>query len=342
MIKPQVEVTTYAGGGNSPARNGGRSPGGFLDGGGDQSRFYHPSGLAVDSEDNIYVADMDNHRVRKISPNRVVTTLAGCGEEGFSDGIGSKAYFARPKGVAVALDGTIYVSDTYNHRIRKITPQGNVTTLAGGGRQGCSNRAGTNAEFAYPSDIAVDVAGNIYVADNHMIRKVSPAGEVAALAGDGSGSDGYADGNSLQARFQNPEGLFVDSSGCVFVADSRNHRIRKISPDGSTSTVAGSGESGLLDGQNMAAQFHEPCGVFLGSKGVLYVADYWNHSIRMVMPQGEVITIAGNGEEGFIDGDGGEARFNFPRAVAINSHGDLFISDQLNHRIRRVRILPAS
>ena len=230
-------------------------------GDGTPAQFNHPSGVAVDSSGNVYVADTDGHLIRKIPSDRGVTTFAGTGTAGQANHADTptSATFNSPYGVAVGSDGNVYVADTGNKRIRKITPEGEVTTFAGG--------------FGFPEGMAVDSDGILYVADsnNHLIRKITPAGVVSTLAG--SGTSGTDDGTGTAAKFYNPVGVAVDSSGNVYVADSYSNRIRKITPAMEVTTIAGDGTE---------AQFHKPVGVAVDSSGILYVAEYSGHRIRKI------------------------------------------------------------
>ena len=308
----------------------------FLDGDGLTAKFNQPYGMAVDASGTIYVADSRNHRIRTITAAGVVSTLAGSGMAGFADGTGTAAQFSSPRGVAVDGAGTVYVADRDNNRIRKVTAAGVVSTLAGSGTAGFADGTGTAAQFYWPSDVAVDGAGTVYVADshNHRIRMVTAGGVVNTLAG--SGTNGYADGTGTAAQFYNPSGVAVGDDGTVYVADSNNHRIRKVTAAGVVSTLAGSGTYGYADGTGTAAQFYSPTGVEVDSAGTAYVADYSNHRIRKITAAGVVSTLAGGGTGGYVDGTGTAARFYFPRDVAVDDAGTVCVADFGNNRIRKV------
>lgn len=199
---------------------------GYADGVGTEARFYLPTGLAVDDLGNVYVADKLNHRIRKITSNGVVTTLAGSGIQGYLDGLSNSATFNSPNDVAVDNAGNIYVADQFNNRIRKINSNGVVTTLSGSGSLGHVDGIGVAASFFLPDGLAVDSVGNVYVSDGSLIRKINSNGVVTTLAGS---SPGYADGRGEQARFYSPVGIAIDRIGSIYVADSLNNRIRKLS-----------------------------------------------------------------------------------------------------------------
>jgi sugar lactone lactonase YvrE len=239
-------VTTLAGSGTSGYQEGGGSTAQFSferSGVRDVSRsllapirldvryLFYPTGVAADAGGNVFVADFGNHRIRKITPAGVVSTFAGSGTEGFRDGRGAEAQFTAPSGIAVDAAGTLYVADQGNNRIRKIAPNGVVTTLAGSGVKGLRDGTGTEARFNAPMGLAVDASGNVFVADanNNRIREITPAGVVTSLAGS---SVGNRDGSNAGARFELPTGVAVDASGNVYVADADNNRIRKIAPAG--------------------------------------------------------------------------------------------------------------
>ncbi|MDB5101712.1 MAG: hypothetical protein JWM80_6133, partial [Cyanobacteria bacterium RYN_339] len=310
---------------------------GFADGAGATAQFNNPGGVAVDTAGNAYVADQDNHRVRKVTATGVVSTLAGSGTAGFADGAGATARFISPFGVAVDTGGNVYVADFDLHRIRKVTPAGLVSTLAGSGTQGYADGAGATARFSTPTGLAVDINGNVYVAEvgNNRIRKVTSAGVVSTLAGDGT--IGFADGAGATAKFAFPIGVAVDLGGNVYVADSANHRIRKVTSAGVVSTVAGSGIAGFADGAGATARFSNPYGVAVDTGGNIYVADKGNHRIRKVTSAGVVSTLSGDGTNGFADGASATARFSFPSGVTVDACGKLFVADQSNQRIRQIQ-----
>jgi sugar lactone lactonase YvrE len=213
-----------------------------------------------------------------------VSAFAGSGEEGYANGTGREAQFDETAGLAFDKAGNLYVADTGNNLIRKISPKGEVTTFAGSGEAGYANGTGREAEFNEPGFLAFDKAGNLYVADsgNHRIQKISPKGEVTTFAG--SGEEGYANGTGTEAQFNKPLGLAFDRAGNLYVADAGNNRIRKISPKGEVTTFAGSGEAGYANGTGVEAQFAWPVGLAFDKAGNLYVADSGINRIRKISP----------------------------------------------------------
>jgi sugar lactone lactonase YvrE len=264
------------------------------------------------------------------------TSLAGSGVAGFINAIGVSAQFNIPDGVAVDGSGNVYVADRNNHRIRKISPSGVVTTLAGSGIYGYADGAGISAQFGFPSNVAVDASGNVYVTDqgNHRIRKITSSGAVTTIAGSGVG--GFTDGTGTATQFNAPIGITIDNSGNVYVADWGNHKIRKITSSGVVTTLAGSGVAGYADGSGTAAQFNRPTGVVVDASGNLYVTDSSNHRIRKVNSTGIVTTIAGTGIQGSIDGTAISARFNFPDGISVDTSGNIYIADRNNNKIRKI------
>jgi serine/threonine-protein kinase len=327
-MRTTATVTTLAGSGSR----------GSTDGQGTLASFENPRGVAVDGSGNVYVADYDDHRIRKITPSGSVTTLAGSGSAGSADGQGKAASFNEPFGVAVDAGGNVYVADSFNYQIRKITPSGSVTTLAGSGDNGSADGQGKAASFFRPMGVAVDGSGNVYVADsnNHRIRKITAGGSVTTLAG--SGSAGYGDGQGTAASFNLPNGVAVDGSGNVYVADSLNYRIRKITAGGSVTTLAGSGSAGYGDGQGTSASFSLTIGVTVDAGGNVYVADLTNNRIRKITAGGSVTTLAGSGSAGSADGQGTSASFFSPMGVAVDGSGNVYVADVTNNRIRKITI----
>lgn len=270
------------------------------------------------------------------TPSVHVSTVAGSGAAGVTDAPGTAAQFDSPSGVAVDADGNVYVADWYNHKIRKISPSGVVTTLAGSGNNGDVDGTGSAAEFSYPFAVVVDAAGNLYVTDegNNKIRKITPAGVVSTFAG--SGWYGHADGPGSAAEFDSPEGLALDANGNLYVADRENHIIRKITPAGVVTTLAGSGSQSSADGLGTAASFNAPSGVAVDGSGNVYVAELFGHKVRKVSAAGAVSTLAGSGTQGSTDGTGTAASFDYPAGIAVDTGGTLYVSTYGGNRVRRV------
>jgi sugar lactone lactonase YvrE len=271
------------------------------------------------------------------------TTLAGSSTSGHADGQGSAAQFSAPFGIAVDSGGTIYVADTQNNTIRKVSQDGAVTTFAGlAGASGSTNGQGTAARFNNPSGITVDKSGNVYVADtnNFTIRKITPAGAVTTLAGS-PGQHGSTDGTGSAARFFFLGDLAVDGSGNVIVADYANQTIRKVTPGGSVTTIAGAaGQQGATNGPALQARFKYPRGVAVDSSGNIYISDEQNNLIRKLSTNGTVSTLAGpaggDPSGGNSDGTGAAAHFQFPEGLATDKAGNVYVSDSNNALVRKV------
>ncbi len=313
---------------------------GNADGTGTGARFAYPFAVAVDATGNVYVTDIGNHNVRKITAGGAVTTLAGSGVSGSLDGTGTAAQFSFPQGITVDGAGTVYVGDTNNSTIRKISPTGVVTTFAGVAAQtGIADGTGSAALFNYPFGLAVDSVGNVYVADNgnSTIRKINSGGTVTTFAGSG-GLTGSGDGPSSVARFDHPSAVSVDAAGNVYVVDTSNQTVRKINTSGTVSTLAGSPTViGRADGTGAAAQFFYAGGIAVTGAGLVYVADTGNHTLRAITAAGVVSTLAGaTGLSGVADGAGSAALFAYPGGVAIDGAGNLYIADHNNHTIRKM------
>lgn len=323
------QVSTFAGSGIV----------GSTDGIGTAASFNNPYDVAVDATGNLYVADYMNNKIRKITPTGVVITFAGSGIVGSNEGTGTAASFNKPSGVAIDATGNIYVADTNNNKIRKITPGGKVITFAGTGTVGSND--GVFPSFKNPSGLVVDATGNVYVADfgNNKIRKITSSGVVSTLAG--IGIVGSNDGANTAASFNSPSGVEIDAAGNVYVADYRNFTIRKITKGGNVTTLAGSvggigWTGGSIDGTGSAATFSYPFGVTIDASGNLYVADVSLNRIRKVSPAGVVSTLAGNSTNSWVDGIGVAASFKNPFGVAIDAKGVIYVADTYNHRIRKI------
>lgn len=318
-------VTTIAGSGD-----------GFQDGIADQAKFSAVTGIAVDGQGALYVSDAgSNAHIRKVSSG-VVSTLAGS-TPGFKDGTGTDAQLHGPGGVDVDAQGNLYVADWGNARIRKITPEGVVTTFAGSVK-GYEDNVGTLAKFGQVRGVCVDAAGNVYVTDGTYdnIRKITPDGTVTTVAGSG---EGFLDGEALAAKFKNPNAIVAGPDGTLYVSDTDNYRVRKISKDGMVSTVAGT-TWGYQDGPISIAQFGGLGGLCLDSQGNINVVDITNHRIRVISPDGVVSTLAGSKQlganYGFADGGAGQAQFSQPYYIAIDAADNLYVTDTGNDKVRKI------
>ncbi len=302
-----------------------------------------PLGVTADGSGNLYVADTNNSRIRKIDAAGNITTVAG-GAIG-DGGPATAAQLTIPRGVAADGSGNLYIADTNNERIRKVdAATGNIATVAGTGEQGYSgdNGAATAAQLSYPTGVEADRSGNLYIADafNFRIRKVDAEGNIATVAGDGTGGFSGDSGPATAAQLNVPYGVAPDGAGNLYIADTDNHRIRKIDAAGNIATVAGTGQQGYGgdSGAATAAQLNSPYGVAPDESGNLYIADTGNHRIRKVDAAGNITTVAGDGTSGF-SGDNGPAiaaQLNAPFSVALDESGHLYIADAGNHRIRWV------
>ncbi len=274
------------------------------------------------------------------SPSQLSLLAGNVDGPGSADGIGAAARFDHPGSAATDLSGNVYVADTTNSTIRKITPGAVVTTLAGtAGSFGSEDGIGAAARFQYPVGTATDASGNVYVADsgNDTIRKITPGGVVTTLAGT-AGSSGSADGIGAAARFNTPAGIATDASGNVYVADTFNATVRKITPGGVVTTLAGTaGSSGSADGIGAAARFRYPAGTATDASGNVYVADPSDNTIRKITPGGVVTTLAGTaGSSGAVDGIGAAARFFGPISTATDASGNVYVADSWNSTIRKI------
>lgn len=290
-----------------------------------QAAFSDPFGVAVAGDGTVYVADAgESNRIRKISPEGIVTTFAG-GAEGFSDGLTTAASFHTPSGLALDADGNLFVADTGNNRIRKITPEGLVSTVAGEGTAGFADGPAIQAQFNGPMGVAVDARGNIYVADsyNDRVRMIASDGQVSTVAG--KGTSGFADGDRYTALFDTPCGLVTTPDGSLIVADTGNDRLRKISPDGNVTTL-------------QSDELSKPIGLAISHDNFIYLTELDRSRVIQIAPDGAVHAVAGNGP-GFADGPA-EARFNQPAGIALNPQSNrppvLYVADSANYLVRKL------
>jgi sugar lactone lactonase YvrE len=333
-------VTTFAG-----------KPGiqGSDDGPREAATFNTPRDLAIGPDGTIYVSDAANQVIRKITTDGMVSTFAGQkGVSGSRDGPALEAQFSWPHGLCLDQAGNLFVADSSNHAIRKISPDGQVTTIAGQlAVSGSSDGVGSDALFKRPRGIAIDSSGNLYVSDqgNLTIRKISPAGAVTTIAGQ-AGQSGYVDGPGDQALFKYPWFLDIDKQGVVYIADLDNCVIRAVDKDGVVTTAAGiAGKHGFFDAPTDKALFGWPIGVATDAAGRVYMTDHY--LVRQVVPGKDVQTLAGYSKiystpnsppEGTDDGVGITARFNFLYGLAVGPTGDLYAADMNSHTIRRIEI----
>ena len=290
--------------------------------------------MCIDASGTLYVSDAS--RIRQVSPNGQVTTWAG-GEPGFADGPGLQARFNGPSGLAVNAAGDVFVADTFNQRIRKIAPDGTVSTLSGSVR-GYVNGAPGSARFAEPVGLALDSLGHLLVADfsNNRIRKVLASGANAGYAFlfAGTGVAGWADEPVAGwSQFDQPYGLATNGNGNLYIADSGNHRIRAIAATGEVSTVAGSSQPGIANGLGAAIQFRRPLAVTVDPSNRILVADTDNHRIRLLAPATASMTLTGS-SSGSVDGTLAEAQFDQPAGLAVGPNGTIYALDAGNSRIR--------
>ena len=331
---------------------GNGSPSFTSDGGpANQAALNVPVDVSFDRSGNLFIADQFNHRIRKVTPNGTISTVAGNGSAGFSgdNGPAVNAQINTPTGVFADGSGNLYIADVGNQRIRKVDSAGIITTLAGNGAKAYGGDGGPaiNASFYNAVRVAVDPSGNVLVADqsNHRIRRITPSGTITTFAGNGAGTPANGafsgdGGPATSASLNNPTALAVDAAGVVYIADQFNQRIRKVAVDGTITTIAGTGTAGFAGdgGPAAAALLNYPGGITVDAAGNLYFNDDINYRTRQISTNGTITTIAGSGVKDF-SGDGGpatSAALNGNFGVALDLLGNLFIADSNNNRIREV------
>lgn len=336
-LRNPYQVSTPAGSGTA----------GYADGTGTAARFSNPTGVVANAAGDVFVADRLNHRIRRITAAGVVSTFAGSGDPGFTNGTGTAARFEKPAGLAIDAAQNLYVADEQNHQIRKITPAGVVSVFAGSGIAGFVEGAAATARFLYPTGVAVDADGNVYVADsgNHRIRRIAAAdGTVTTYAG--TGVAGTADGAVADAQFSTPKALALGAGSSILVADTGNHTIRVIDA-GNVTTLAGDGTEGFANGLGTSARFSSPTGVCRDTDGSVFVSDSGNHRIRRISPDGVVDTLAGSGIAGHVDSPTAAlypataTRFHTPAGITVDSAGRIHVTQEgLVRKIARSATLP--
>ena len=305
-----------------------------------------PLGMCLYSSGNLYITDPWNYRVRKLASGGTISTVAGNGGSRYL-GDGGPALLAQlnqPYGIAVDSAGNVYFSEYGNSRVRKITPDGGITTVAGNGTYGSSGDGGqaTKAQLAAPAGLALDTAGNLYIADadSSCVRRVSSSGVIVTVAGNGTYGSSGDGGQATSASLRTPYGVTVDASGNLYIADALANRVRRVTPDGIIATVAGSGALGFTGDGNQAtkARLRLPFAVAVDASGTLYIADTGNNRIRQVISNGVITTIAGNGIAGY-GGDGGlakNAQVVGPTALTADANGNLYIGGISANRLRQI------
>ncbi|HYV92981.1 MAG TPA: T9SS type A sorting domain-containing protein [Chitinophagales bacterium] len=310
------------------------------------AELYNAIAVGFDGAGNMYIAEPGNQRIRKVDTLGIITTIAGNGIGGFSGdgGAATAAELNYPQGIGVDFAGNVYFADALNHRIRKISTAGIITTVAGTGVQGYTGDGSlaTLAEINTPNDVTVDTAGNIFISDedNEVIRKVDTAGIITTIAGNGIPGYNGDGGQAINAQLNSPKRITVDPAGNLYIADAANSRIRKVAINGIITTIAGNGTAGNNSdgGLATAAELTYPAEIVLDVLGDLYIDDQNANTIRKVNTAGIITTIAGNGTAGY-SGDGGTAtaaELYYPTGIALDASGNIYIADWNNNRVRKV------
>jgi myo-inositol-hexaphosphate 3-phosphohydrolase/sugar lactone lactonase YvrE len=309
------------------------------------ARLASPRHLVMAGDGSLYIADGGNHRIRRIAPDGTISTVAGTGTAGSSGdgGPATAAAINTPHAVAVDAAGNLFIADSMSARIRKVTPDGTITTVAGTGVEGFSGDggSGTAAKLRNPKGLEIGPDGALYISDglNHRVRRLALDGTITTVAGNGAAASAGDEGPATAASIRVPRGLDFDAAGNLYVAEGDGHRVRRIALDGIITTVAGTGAAGYNGDLIPAttAQLADPHGVVVDGSGRLFVADSDNHRIRMIDTDGTISTVSGTGAAG--DGAAGVAVYSAignPRGLAVDAAGDVYIADTGNSRIRKV------
>ncbi len=307
--------------------------------------LFYPDAVCFDTAGNLFIADTANNRVRKVAPNGLISTVAGNGVAGFcgDGGYATNAQLNSPRGLCFDIAGNLFIADTANNRIRKVTPNGLISTFAGNGKAGFYGDGGDAkaAQLNSPHDVACGPFGNIFITDsaNNRIRKIDTYGVITTISGDGR-LKFFGEGiDAKKASLRMPYGLVVDSEGNIFFSDWHNHRLRKIDKKGIITTIAGNGLTELSpDVTSTSSSFKFPSSLVLGPSGIIYFSESGYSKIRRIAKDGVVTTIAGSENYKFY-GDGGEgirAAFSLPRYIALGPDGSIYIADTLNNRVRKL------
>lgn len=311
-----------------------------------QAQINRAQGISVDLKGNLYIADTGNNRVRKITPEGIISTVAGNGQCCYTgDGVqAASTALNSPYGVAADPNGVLYIADTFNDRVRRVGTDGFITTIAGGNGRGYSGDGGPAraSMLNWPAGVALDSGGNLYIADmfNHRVRRVAPDGIIQTIAGNGTANFTGDGGSSQLATLNTPSGIASDAAGNIYIADSMNLRVRRVDPSGTITTFAGDGNYGFGGdgGQARAAILNRPSSVLVDPSGNVFISDTENNRVRKIAPNGVITTFAG-GAAGGLAGDDGpatKALLRRPVGLALDSAGDLYIADSGNARVRKV------